>query len=190
MVFDDLPSHHRVSAVKAVVSYVSNYISKLSLKSFQMFASVYDVFEKDSEMIGGAATDKDNARHMMRKMVNSMSAKMEIGSPMASLYLLGNPDHYASHKYVTSAWRPYVQFVRNFWTQAKSSYDCDPEDKDDKERIPIGNLNGKFVPASSVDDYRYRPEAFSSVNLFEWIQFQKKGNDLGRNKRYLRKSSR
>ncbi|KAJ7028484.1 hypothetical protein C8F04DRAFT_963937 [Mycena alexandri] len=43
----------------------------------------------------------------MRKMVNSMSAKMEIGSPMASMYLLGNPDHYTSHKYVPFAWRQY-----------------------------------------------------------------------------------
>ncbi|KAJ7734607.1 hypothetical protein B0H16DRAFT_1327430 [Mycena metata] len=43
----------------------------------------------------------------MRKMVNSMSAKMEIGSPMASMYLLGNPDHYASHLYVPFAWRSY-----------------------------------------------------------------------------------
>ncbi|KAJ7152411.1 hypothetical protein C8R46DRAFT_847329, partial [Mycena filopes] len=34
------------TAVKAVVSYVSDYISKLSLKSYQMFASVYDVFQK------------------------------------------------------------------------------------------------------------------------------------------------
>ncbi|KAJ7155809.1 hypothetical protein C8R46DRAFT_1295856, partial [Mycena filopes] len=48
----------------------------------------------------------------MRKMVNSMSAKMEIGSPMASMYLLGNPDHYTSHNYVPFAWRQYVQFVR------------------------------------------------------------------------------
>ncbi|KAJ7441127.1 hypothetical protein FB451DRAFT_978778, partial [Mycena latifolia] len=50
------------TAVKAVVSYVSDYVSKLSLKSFQMFASVYDVFEKNSEMMGGSPRDKDHAR--------------------------------------------------------------------------------------------------------------------------------
>ncbi|KAJ7441126.1 hypothetical protein FB451DRAFT_1058292, partial [Mycena latifolia] len=44
---------------------------------------------------------------MLRKMVNSMSAKMEIGSPMASMYILGYPDYYASHKYEVFAWRPY-----------------------------------------------------------------------------------
>ncbi|KAJ7697467.1 hypothetical protein B0H17DRAFT_928461 [Mycena rosella] len=41
------------TAVKAVILYVSDYVSKLSLKSYQMFASVYDVFEKNSQMLGG-----------------------------------------------------------------------------------------------------------------------------------------
>ncbi|KAJ7187205.1 hypothetical protein C8R46DRAFT_879916, partial [Mycena filopes] len=42
----DVSSMLSGTAVKAVVSYVSDYISKLSLKSYQMFASVYDVFQK------------------------------------------------------------------------------------------------------------------------------------------------
>ncbi|KAJ7114873.1 hypothetical protein C8R44DRAFT_562701, partial [Mycena epipterygia] len=78
----------------------------------------------------------------MRKMVNSMSAKMEIGSPMASMYLLGNPDHYASHTYVPFAWRSY--------------------------------LDGKFIPTSGVDDYRYRPIVYNHVTLYEWIQCSEK----------------
>ncbi|KAJ6630460.1 hypothetical protein B0H10DRAFT_1774914, partial [Mycena sp. CBHHK59/15] len=32
------------TAVKAVVSYVSDYVSKLSLKTYQIFATIYDVF--------------------------------------------------------------------------------------------------------------------------------------------------
>ncbi|KAJ6528835.1 hypothetical protein B0H19DRAFT_886907, partial [Mycena capillaripes] len=138
-----------------------------------MFASVYDVFQKDSEMSGGSARDKDNARHMMRKMVNSMSAKMEIGSPMASMYLLGNPDHYASHNYVPFAWRQYVQFVRSFWVESLQEEEEEDEDwpgKDTEERIPIGYVDGKFVPASAVDDYRYRPVEHSNLTLFEWVQ--------------------
>ncbi|KAJ7934720.1 hypothetical protein B0H13DRAFT_1543623, partial [Mycena leptocephala] len=58
----DVSSMLSGTAVKAVVSYISDYISKLSLKSYQMFASVYDVFQKNSEMSGGSARDKDNAR--------------------------------------------------------------------------------------------------------------------------------
>ncbi|KAJ7784230.1 hypothetical protein B0H16DRAFT_1296471 [Mycena metata] len=39
------------TAVKAVVSYVSDYISKLGLKTYQAFASVFDVFERNSETL-------------------------------------------------------------------------------------------------------------------------------------------
>ncbi|KAJ7917959.1 hypothetical protein B0H13DRAFT_1535830, partial [Mycena leptocephala] len=158
------------TAVKAVVSYVSDYLSKLSLKSYQMFASVYDVFVKDSEMIGGTEKDKDNARHMMRKMVNSMSAKMEIGSPMASMYLLENPDHYTSHDYVPFACRQYIQFMRSFWVTDSALNEVD----DDEERTPIGRLDGEFVPASKVDDYRYRPLIYSNLTLYEWVQCSEK----------------
>ena len=40
---------------------------------------------------------------------------MEIGSPMASLYLLGNPDHYTSHIFVPFWWRSYVNEVCRGW---------------------------------------------------------------------------
>jgi hypothetical protein len=50
---------------------------------------------------------------MVLKIVNSLSSKMEIGAPMAALYLLGNPDRYASHDFVSFYWRNYVTSVRN-----------------------------------------------------------------------------
>ncbi|KAJ7130017.1 hypothetical protein C8R43DRAFT_850094, partial [Mycena crocata] len=166
------------TAVKAVISYVSDYVSKLSLKSYQMFASVYDVFDNNSELIGGSETSRENARHLMRKMVNSMSSKMEIGSPMASMYLLGNPDHYASHEYVPFAWRPFVQYIRAFWVSHLPVED-EHEQKDDEERIPIGRQGSNFVPASKVDDYRFRPVVYTNVTLYEWVQCaQKKKRNL------------
>ncbi|KAJ6529765.1 hypothetical protein B0H19DRAFT_968058 [Mycena capillaripes] len=94
---------------------------------------------------------------------------MEIGSPMASMYLLGNPDHYASHNYVPFAWRQYVQFVRNFWVESmkKEEEEGEEEDRPDEERVPIRRMDGRFVPASTVDDYRYRPIEYSNLSLYE-----------------------
>ncbi|KAJ7850579.1 hypothetical protein B0H13DRAFT_1905598 [Mycena leptocephala] len=86
------------TAVKAVVSYVSDYVSKIGLKSYQAFASVFDVFERNRETLDNGSQGEDTAKTLMRQMINSMSTKMEIGSPMASMYILGNPDHYCSHK--------------------------------------------------------------------------------------------
>ncbi|KAJ7086960.1 hypothetical protein C8R44DRAFT_548657, partial [Mycena epipterygia] len=167
----DVTSMLSGTAIKAVVSYVSDYISKLGLKSYQMFASVYHVFDKDTENVGEDVKEREHARHLMRKMVNSMSAKMEIGSPMASMYVLGHPDHYTSHSYVTFPWRSYVLFVRSFWTKHADRMDIDGENEDDEgDSVPIGKQDGKFVGASGVDDYRYRPVVYNNVSLYEWIQ--------------------
>ncbi|KAJ7737158.1 hypothetical protein DFH07DRAFT_708684, partial [Mycena maculata] len=91
---------------------------------------------------------------------------MEIGSPMASLYVLGNPGHYKSHEYVNFPWRPYVSFVKNFWL-IKAGHEEEP---DTDERLTVRNQNGTFVATSAVDDYVHRPVAYASVTLYEWIQ--------------------
>ncbi|KAJ7914643.1 hypothetical protein B0H13DRAFT_1611316 [Mycena leptocephala] len=50
------------TAVKAVVSYVSDYVSKLGLKTYQAFASVFDVFQRNSEVLSTGADGTETAR--------------------------------------------------------------------------------------------------------------------------------
>ena len=60
------------------------------------------------------ANDKsrtDDARKLILKVVNALSSKMEIGSPMASMYLLQSPDHYTSHKFIPFWWKSFVTDV-------------------------------------------------------------------------------
>ena len=40
---------------------------------------------------------------------------MEIGGPMASMYLLKNPDHYTNHKFRTFYWPNFVRAARYAW---------------------------------------------------------------------------
>ncbi|KAI0037305.1 hypothetical protein FA95DRAFT_1465145, partial [Auriscalpium vulgare] len=49
------------------------------------------------------------------KMVNLMTVKMEIGSPMASLFNLGFGGHVTSETFKPVFWQNYVAPVRNFW---------------------------------------------------------------------------
>ncbi|KAJ7915337.1 hypothetical protein B0H13DRAFT_1499171, partial [Mycena leptocephala] len=137
-----------------------------------MFASVYQVFDRASEMIGGDKKEREVARDLVRKMVNSMSAKMEIGSPMASMYLLGHPDHYASHIYATFFWKSYVHCVRSFWVNEMDQ--VDPDQRDTDEGVPLGKQDGKIIATSAVDDYRYRPAAYEHISLYEWVQCSEK----------------
>ncbi|KAJ7914978.1 hypothetical protein B0H13DRAFT_1610997, partial [Mycena leptocephala] len=157
------------TAVKAVVSYVSDYVSKLGLKTYQAFASVFDVFERNSENLANGADGVETARTLMRQMINSMSTKMEIGSPMTSMYLLGNPDHYCSHQYVNFPWRSYVTFVKGYWYKTKNE-DLLDDDEIAEDLLTIRNQNGSYIACSVVDDYRFRPLAYEDVNLYEWVQ--------------------
>ncbi|KAH7918322.1 hypothetical protein BV22DRAFT_1108389 [Leucogyrophana mollusca] len=85
----------------------------------------------------------------MRTLVNSLTSKMEIGAPMASLYLLGNPDHYTSHSFVPFYWKSFVHKARNDW--------------DNGNICVVGTL--------PVFDYLFRPSAFGHMNLYDWVQF-------------------
>jgi hypothetical protein len=66
-------------------------------------------------MLEGSMQRKEKARRLITKIVNSLTAKVEIGGPMASLYLLKNPDHYTSHKFVPIYWKIYVNEVLKAW---------------------------------------------------------------------------
>lgn len=159
------------TSIKAVVSYVSDYVAKLSLKTYHVFASVFDVFTAETDITGGTVPSRENARHIIRKIVNSLSTKMEIGSPMASMYLLGNPDHYTSHKFVIFWWRSYVGHVSRYWQIEEEDFD---EESAPPETVQLKKQDGKIIATVDIDDYSLRPRVYESLNLYEWIQASEK----------------
>ncbi|KAJ6561259.1 hypothetical protein B0H10DRAFT_1844947 [Mycena sp. CBHHK59/15] len=82
-----------------MVTYISDYVTKSSLKTYHIFQSVRDIFDRSTVSLGGSSKTKDNAQILIMQMVNSLSPKLQLGSLMASLYLLGNLDHYTNLKF-------------------------------------------------------------------------------------------
>ncbi|KAI0741495.1 hypothetical protein C8Q80DRAFT_1110690 [Daedaleopsis nitida] len=89
------------TAIKSVIAYVADYITKTPLKTHVMFQSIQKVLERNVELIGDDRSAKDKARSLVTKMVNALTAASEIGGPMAAIYLLKHPDHYTGHKFRT-----------------------------------------------------------------------------------------
>jgi hypothetical protein len=104
----DITSLASGTAIKSVIMYISDYITKSALKTHTIFDSIRTVFQRSGEMIGGSLPTKEKARCFMTKVANLLSAKAEMGAPMIAMYLLGNPDHYTSHTFVLFYWLPYV----------------------------------------------------------------------------------
>ena len=160
----DVTSLQSGTAVKAIVAYISDYVTKPGLKTYSIFESIKNVFSKNTEMLNGSSMRYEKARKLMTQMVNNLTSKMEIGGPMAASYILGKPDHYTSHKFVTFYWRTYVTEVLKSWSSEKTSDEIIPE------KIMIRKSNGRFIGVNNVYDYLYRPTSFEDVTLYEWMQ--------------------
>src|SRR3979490_2538443 len=158
----DITSLLSGTAIKAIVAYISDYVTKPGLKTYTIFDTIRSVFDKSSEMLGGTQKRKDKARSLLTKIVNALTAKLEIGGPMASLYLLGNPHHYTNKNLVVFYWKSYVAEGLKAWKQ-------DSDVQSDKV-ILLKNVDGEFIGLSIVDDYMYRPYELSDKSLYEWIQ--------------------
>ena len=148
------------TALKAVVLYVSDYITKSGLKTHVVFEVIKSIFEKNHDILNGDISDKEKARRLINKTVNMLSTKTEMGAPMVCMYLLGNPDHYTSHVFVPFYWKTYVNEIYRAWY---------PERDDIKaSKISLLKQQKKIVGLSMVDDYIFRPSELESMCLYDW----------------------
>ena len=164
----DITSLLSGTAIKAVVAYVSEYITKPGLKTYVMFDTIRSVFERNTEMLTSSLRQKDKARRLITQIVNSLTAKLEIGSPMASSYLLGLPDHYKSHKFNHVYWRIYVTEVLKAWCTDDNKMDVD------NDKVVLQRKNGRIIGVSKIQDYIYRPAEYENITLYEWLQCAKR----------------
>jgi hypothetical protein len=136
------------------------------LKTYTIFDTIRSVFDKSSEMLGGTQNKKDKARSLLTKIVDALTAKLEIGGPMASLYLLGNPDHYTHQNFAILYWKSYITEVLKAWKQ-------DSDVQSDKV-ILLKNIDGEYIGLSILDDYKHRPYEMSEKSLYEWNQIDER----------------
>jgi hypothetical protein len=140
------------TAVKAVVAYVTEYVTKPGLKTYSIFDTIRSVFDRNSELIGGDHKRQEKARCVLTQIVNALTAKID--GPMAAMYLLKHPDHYTSHIFKVFYWKSYVREVRSVWMD----HDQDIKDENEpsqEENVIIEKIGDKYFGISAVDDYKY-----------------------------------
>ncbi len=155
------------TAIKSTISYVTDYITKCSLNTHVIFESVRTIFEKFPELKGDAEGAANKSRRLLTKLCNSLVTKLEIGAPMASMYLLGNPDHYTSHSFVNFYWRSFVNEVMRTASTDEEVINDIPE------KLVI--ITKGLRASSPIYDYMYRPLKYSDMALYDWIQQSTKG---------------
>lgn len=154
------------TAIKAIVRYVTDYVTKPGLSTYSIFESVKQVISKSSEVLGGTYDQQQTSRSLLTKMVNNLTAKMEIGSPLACLYLLKHPDHYTQHTFVPFYWKNYVREVETFWNPSQA--------EEEGKKVVLNKQQGKIIGTSNVDDYIQRPQQYENINLYTWARLAQK----------------
>ena len=150
------------TALKAVILYISDYITKTGLKTHVVFDVIRSIFDKHQDILDGNISQKEKARKLMSKMANLLSTKLEMGAPMVCMYLLGNPDHYTGHIFIPFNWKSYVNEVYHAWN---------PENKDIiPPKITLIRNKTHIVGLSPVHDYIYRPTEIEDMCLYDWVR--------------------
>ncbi|KAF6741291.1 hypothetical protein DFP72DRAFT_755134, partial [Ephemerocybe angulata] len=158
---------------------------------------LHDSFSRNEAVLSQPNEDRpgNGARKMLTKLVNALSSKMEIGAPMAALYLLRHPDHYTSHQFVRFYWKNYVNYVDAQWKSlldiaepmegVNPNVDLEKQEEEDdyddeqlppmegernEETVRMTRSNGLFFATSNTDDYRHRPSQLAHISLYDFVQ--------------------
>ncbi|EJD38106.1 hypothetical protein AURDEDRAFT_72509, partial [Auricularia subglabra TFB-10046 SS5] len=168
------------TAIKAVVAYATDYITKVGLKTPSMFLLIRTQLLRQAALLDSDSNRAEKGRKLVIGVINSFTSKSEIGAPMAAGYLLDFPDHYTSHEYKTIYWRGYVTEVLSVFS-SRGLPGCDePDERDEPDYsvviAPSTFSDGKptLVAVSPIQDYMYRPREHEGYCVYDWIRLYTK----------------
>lgn len=165
---------------KAVIAYVTDYITKMSLKTHSVFEAVKAVLDKRTDFCTDNKAAAESARKALTKVVNVLTSRTEVGGPMLCSLLLGNPDHYTNMKFKVFFWYSYFLPVARLWGfdlkgdfPGKQDVDetDESEDPEDSDRVILkSDKDHGILPWSKVNHYIYRPHVFENYSLYDFLR--------------------
>lgn len=147
---------------------MTNYITKPALKTSVIFDTIWSVFQKNLDIVTGSIDRQHFAQKLMTKIVDSLSVKMEHGSPVVNMYLLGNPDHYCSQNSGHCYWETFVTNARAPWVSRTLADENNPH-RDKPVQVSILKQGRQVVGLSPVMDYIWWPHELETLTLYDWL---------------------
>ncbi len=167
-------------AAKALVYYVTDYITKQTLPTHVGFSALQYAIVKNNEKFDGDVQTGDNAkaRSMVTKVVNQLAARQEMPHQQIMSYLVGGGDYYTSHKFKNLRWTDFVDHVLHN-TRTLHDDEIIPEHaRDNKnpstaqdQHCVLSINHGSITVHNHVLDYALRgdDEMFSGLSLWDFV---------------------
>ncbi|KAF5329099.1 hypothetical protein D9611_014298 [Ephemerocybe angulata] len=187
---------------KAVIYYITNYITKTQLKTHVAYAALELATQKLEEF---NPTEDDitlRAKRLLQKCAYGMLSHQELSAQQVASYLMDYGDHYTSDKYQQLFWTSFENFIDKEQpspecyrtaldtaiepTTANSDSDSEHDDDDDddeadendeRDEVTVSRdpTTGHLVAkAQQVIDYQLRPQDLASFNVWDYIRLAEK----------------
>ena len=99
------------ASAKAVVFYITDYITKSQLQAHVAYAALELAYKKLGEV---NVSDDDvtlRAKRLLQRCVYTMISHQEMSAQQVASYLLDYEDHFTSHKFVNIFWTSFERYV-------------------------------------------------------------------------------
>jgi hypothetical protein len=153
--------------VRAVIAYVTDYVTKSSLKTHTMFDIIRMAVDDKQRYVSEDNDTLLSARKLVTRVVNALTAKTEIGGPMVCCHLLGNPEHYTDRTFKPFFWFSYAKLVAETWNEPCHVSDVIQSSESDK--VVISSTPAGLVPYRKVHDYTDRRCSMDSMCLVDFL---------------------
>ena len=128
-------------AAKALIYYVTDYITKTSLPAHVgLSALLYAIHRTNDKYKHVPDVESVVPSGALTILVNGMMARQEVSHQQVMSYLVGGGDNYSSHKYRILHYGTFERFVLRFWTGLEiPSERADDNDSVQSEQMPVSD---------------------------------------------------
>ena len=98
-------------AAKAIIYYITNYITKSQLKTHVAFAALELSVKKLGEFDPTEDELTVRAKRLLQKCAYAMISHQELSAQQVASYLMDYEDHFTSHKYHNLYWTSFESFI-------------------------------------------------------------------------------
>ncbi|KAI0740114.1 hypothetical protein C8Q76DRAFT_580390, partial [Earliella scabrosa] len=162
-------------AAKALLYYVTDYITKPSLPAHIGLAALSYAIQRTNEKFQSQPVVDDKvSKGALVMTVNRMISRQEISHQQVMSYLIGGGDVYQSHSFRVLHWGCFDRMFKRHFPSSDDVTMTDPvvdAEHDDEDSFILKLQPGSISATNQQQDYIYRPTAseFDSLPLYEYV---------------------
>ncbi len=138
-------------STKAVIYYITDYITKAQLKTHVAYAALALAVQKLEQSDTADDPVTTRAKKLLQKCAYSMIARQELSAQQISSYLLDLEDHFTSESFQAMYWTTYEQYVNQSFPIA-NNVDHTPSEPHENTAEETSTIEEETIPASDDSD--------------------------------------